>query len=95
MKTSSFDGWAVSEDRLACATRGSDKKVQVQMSNHFLSINKNFGFYRRSIIASNGLPQHNAAGSSLLVIGADQKHSLQRLKFNEDKHWCVSLSVMI
>jgi len=37
-------GWAVQEDRLACAAPGNDKKVHVQMSNHFLSTNENFRF---------------------------------------------------
>jgi hypothetical protein len=37
-------GWAVQEDRLACAAPGNDKKVQVQISNHFLSTNENLGF---------------------------------------------------
>jgi hypothetical protein len=36
----------------------------------------------------------NAAASSLLLSEADQKHSLQRLKSNDDKRWCVSLSAL-
>jgi hypothetical protein len=36
----------------------------------------------------------NAAASSLLLSEADQKQSLQKLKFNEDKSWCVSLSAL-